>query len=144
MELPAPTGDVYLLSLVRGSLQHKGDFQQSVVIFELIQNLQQEDDGAVHMRRKTARTVDLVYWNTPDALDGGGGGGGGKGSEDTDIWLTIKPTKLSNIFYLFLLQKKNTTNAALVPSPSSRNNGNHYRTNRATFCCRERTCQSQK
>lgn len=31
---------VYLLSLVRGSLQHKGDFQQSVVIFKLIQNLQ--------------------------------------------------------------------------------------------------------
>lgn len=58
-----------LLSLVRGSLQHKRDFQQSIVILELRQHLQQEDNGSVHMRCKTTRAINLIYWNTPDALD---------------------------------------------------------------------------
>lgn len=59
-----------LLSLVRGSLQHEGDFHQSVVILKLRQHLQQEDNGSVHMRCKTSRAVNLIYWNTPDALKG--------------------------------------------------------------------------
>lgn len=61
-----------LLSLVRGSLQHEGDFHQSVVILKLRQHLQQEDNGSVHMRCKTSRAVNLIYWNTPDALKGRG------------------------------------------------------------------------
>ena len=59
-----------LLSLVRGSLQHERDFHQSVVILKLRQHLQQEDNGSVHMRCKTSRSVNLIYWNTPDALKG--------------------------------------------------------------------------
>lgn len=57
-----------LLSLVRGSLQHERDFHQSVVILELRQHLQQEDNGSVHMRCETSRAINLIYWNTPDAL----------------------------------------------------------------------------
>lgn len=60
-----------LLSLVRGSLQHERDFQQSVVILKLRQHLQQEDNGSVHMRCKTSRAINLIYWNTPDALQEG-------------------------------------------------------------------------
>lgn len=58
-----------LLSLVRGSLQHERDFQQSVVILELRQHLQQENNGSVHMRCKTSWAINLIYWNTPDALE---------------------------------------------------------------------------
>lgn len=59
-----------LLSLVRGSLQHERDFQQSIVILKLRQHLQQEDNGSVHMRCKTSWAINLIYWNTPDALEG--------------------------------------------------------------------------
>lgn len=59
---------VSLLSLVRGSLQHERDFHQSIVILELRQHLQQEDNGSVHMRCKTSWAINLIYWNTPDAL----------------------------------------------------------------------------
>lgn len=59
-----------LLSLVRGSLQHERGFQQSVVILKLRQHLQQEDNGSVHMRCKTSWAINLIYWNTPDALEG--------------------------------------------------------------------------
>jgi len=57
-----------LLSLVRGSLQHEGHFHQSIVILKLKQHLQQEDNGSVHMRCKTPGAINLIYWNTPDAL----------------------------------------------------------------------------
>lgn len=57
-----------LLSLVGGSLQHERDFEQSVVVLELRQHLQQQDDGPVHMRRKASRAIDLIHRDTPDAL----------------------------------------------------------------------------
>lgn len=57
-----------LLSLIRGPLQHERNFEQSIVILKLIQHLQQEDNGSVHMRCKTSRAIYFIYWNTPDAL----------------------------------------------------------------------------
>lgn len=62
-----------LLSLVRGSLEHERDFDQCVVVLQLRQHLQQEDDGSVHMRCKTARAINLIHWNMPDALKQEGG-----------------------------------------------------------------------